>query len=311
MSLISVGVSLRMHLLFTFILSGPTLVNALSMFSRVPGLEQALLVLDTDKSGRVEKAEVEAFAKSQGLSDEDVREEFKDIDLNGNGELDADEIRNTLSQTHSSEDVASASVATDAPPLAIAPAPLVVRDPALTTAVVAASTPVVAPRAVELTKAVEQPKVAEQSQPQAVEQPQPKVSVIHLHIDELNLEAEQHAGKALAEVFSRTAAKALEARKLDSQKAEQLEEQAKAIRGQSSEIKRKAAAETIKAATDAASEVLLKTHEQVKALEEEAAQAEKEAAERRIKAKEAMQKALTAQADMAASVQELKGHEKE
>ena len=46
----------------------------------------ALRALDTDGSGKVEKNEVEAFARQQGLSAEQVGREFGDLDINGDGE---------------------------------------------------------------------------------------------------------------------------------------------------------------------------------------------------------------------------------
>jgi len=57
---------------------------------------EAIQALDTDKSGRVEKAEVEAFAHAQGLSVEEVQAEFGTLDANHDGELDANEISRTL-----------------------------------------------------------------------------------------------------------------------------------------------------------------------------------------------------------------------
>lgn len=130
-----------------------------------------------------------------------------------------------------------------------------------------------------------------------------------LKVEAVELEAQRHAGKALAEVFARTAAKALESRNQDAQKAATLEEAAKNLRGQTAEIRRTAAAQTAQAAKAAAAAVLKEATGQVKALEEQASQAEKQAAQKRAEAKQAMEKALSAQAAMASDMQRLKTQE--
>lgn len=57
---------------------------------------ETIKALDTDGSGKVERAEVEAFARSQGLSAEEVEEEFKGLDKNGDGDLEPEELTSTL-----------------------------------------------------------------------------------------------------------------------------------------------------------------------------------------------------------------------
>mmetsp|Transcript_107851 Transcript_107851/g.336366 ORF Transcript_107851/g.336366 Transcript_107851/m.336366 type:complete len:256 (-) Transcript_107851:58-825(-) len=212
----------------------------------------AIQALDTDGSGKVEKNEIEAFARSQGLSAEDVRAEFKSLDTNGNGELEAAEISRTL--------VDEGQQATKAAPKKAA-------------------------------------SVAELSRTSATTE---------LRAEAVEQEAQRHAGKALAEVFARTAAKALESRNQDAQKAAKLEEAARNLRGQTAEIRRTAAAQTAQAAKDAAAKVLKEAEGQVRKLEEQAEAAEKQAAAKRLEAKQAMEKALSAQAAMTAGVKELK-----
>lgn len=244
------------------------------------GAAEALMALDTDKSGKVERAEVEAFAQSQGLTAEQVRLEFKDLDLNGDGELSADEISNTLQEASPAMTQASTPARIpDIEPPAPAVAMVAPAAPAMQT-IVAAAPP--------STVAVAQMDTQMDDQMAAVA-----------------FDAQQHAGKALAEVFARSAAKALEARSEDELQAAKLEEQAKSLRGKSSEMKRTAATLTIKAATDAAVAVMRESAAQEKALEQEAAQAEKDANARRKQAQAAMQKAVKAQADMSSSLQDL------
>merc|ERR1719359_2034061 len=60
--------------------------------------QSMIKALDADGSGVVEKAEVDAFAKSQGLSAAETAEEFKDLDKNHDGQLDSSEISSTVAQ---------------------------------------------------------------------------------------------------------------------------------------------------------------------------------------------------------------------
>merc|ERR1740138_690686 len=66
-----------------------------------------------------------------------------------------------------------------------------------------------------------------------------------LNVQALELDAQQHAGKAIAEVFARTAAKALDAKSEDALRAKRLEDAARSLRGQSAELKQRAASETV------------------------------------------------------------------
>lgn len=231
---------------------------------------QAIAALDTDKSGKVEKAEMEAFALSQGLTPEDVRAEFGSLDTNGDGELSADEISNTLHDKEQSSNAAMVQA----------------HEHSKNDAASSVSLPTVAaePMAVTLQKVEDSSSL----KPEAIE-----------------LEAKQRAGKALAEVFAQTAAKALGSRSRDMEQALKLEEAAKSLRGQTAEIRRTAAEQTVKAAQQAAIAVFEQAAGQVRLLEKEAAEAERQAAEQRVQAKEAMRRALAAQAAMTASMREL------
>jgi len=56
----------------------------------------AIKALDTDGSGKAEKNEVEAFARLQGVSAEQISHEFEELDTNRDGALEADEIGSGL-----------------------------------------------------------------------------------------------------------------------------------------------------------------------------------------------------------------------
>eukprot|EP00401_Gymnodinium_catenatum_P011598 CAMPEP_0117571666 /NCGR_PEP_ID=MMETSP0784-20121206/59884_1 /TAXON_ID=39447 /ORGANISM="" /LENGTH=118 /DNA_ID=CAMNT_0005369863 /DNA_START=24 /DNA_END=377 /DNA_ORIENTATION=+ len=61
-----------------------------------PATLQTLQALDTDGSGRIEQAEIIAFARNQGLEVDRVVADFRELDLDGNGELDLAELSGTL-----------------------------------------------------------------------------------------------------------------------------------------------------------------------------------------------------------------------
>lgn len=275
---------------------------------------EAILALDTDHSGKVERAEVEAFAKAQGLSAADVRAEFAELDTDGNGELEESEISQTLSERPASPAAATPSLQAAAPaaPAAVATAPSSVFAPPqqllspATLPVLTAAAPTTEPPkqvAPSVTPAVAPavvPVMASAVAPTELVKTESSSSVVEMQA--VAAEAQENAGKALAEVFARTAAKALESRSLDVAKAEKLEEAARALRGQTSQLRETANQLTVSAATAAAEAVLKESAQQVQSMESQALAAEQQAAQKRMEAQEAMSKALKAQQDLKASL---------
>jgi len=229
---------------------------------------EAIAALDTDHSGKVERNEVEAFARAQGLNEEDVKGEFAALDSNGDGLLSEDEISRTLAQRTGAPSTIAAS-----PPSAASP-PTTIAD------------------------------VTQDERPVAVaaEPAAAAVAILrgeeHLVNEAVQTDATQHAGKALAEVFARTAAKVLESRSQDAGKAEKLEQAAKQLREQTAMMKRTAAEQTVHAAAEAAQAVLKESTDKVRELETQADLIEQQAREKRKVAKEAMVKALRAQSEL-------------
>lgn len=265
---------------------------------------EAIRALDTDHSGKVEKAEVEAFASSQGLSADEVRAEFADLDTNHDGELEADEITNTLNSASTSEaakasdvakrsEVETKSLASELEPKHVAVEVERKHSSRATAASMAADVSTALPTTI-LTAAT---ATAKRTAPDSASSSVPS-NKNQLQLQALELDAQQHAGKALAEVFARTAARALEARGQDNEKATKLEQAAKALRSQTADLKQRAAAETVNAATAAAATVLREASDKVKTLEEQAVEAETQATKKRAEAKEAMNRALSARSEM-------------
>merc|ERR1719291_1050755 len=62
-------------------------------------VEDTIKALDTNKNGKVDRSEIETFARSQGLSAQDVMGDFQQLDLNGDGELDSSEIAHALNDS--------------------------------------------------------------------------------------------------------------------------------------------------------------------------------------------------------------------
>lgn len=228
--------------------------------------QEALLALDTDGSGKVERSEIEAFARRQGLAAAEVQSEFNDLDTDGDGELSAAEISSTLSQP----EVAGAA---STPP----------------------ATNAVAPAAASAAQSV--PAVGGALEAQA--------SVAAADTKAIEANAQQTAAKTLAEVFAHSAAGVLAARGQDVEKAAKLEEAAKSLRGQTAELRRTAAQVTAEASRLATEAVLHESTDEVKKLQAEATAAAKEASDRRAHASSAMQLVLKAQAEMRTSVTQM------
>jgi len=257
--------------------------------------EDAMRALDMDGSGRVERADIEAFALSQGLTAAEVRNEFKDIDLNGDGELSADEIHKALSEVQSAPAVATASQTVAADRASNAHD---VKMEAAASLVEAAPTP---PPVVAA--AVAQNRVVQQHTP-AADRSLPGMSTVDGSSSNVFVgKATDAAGKALAEAFAQQAAAVLDRRSAEAKKAEQLETRAASLRGQAEALRHTAAEVTRRAASEAAEAVVRSTSDEVRRMEAEAAADERAAEERRQQAAAAMDRVTKAQSQMAAELQ--------
>eukprot|EP00930_Biecheleria_cincta_P022577 TRINITY_DN1647_c0_g1_i2.p1 TRINITY_DN1647_c0_g1~~TRINITY_DN1647_c0_g1_i2.p1 ORF type:complete len:314 (-),score=87.21 TRINITY_DN1647_c0_g1_i2:59-1000(-) len=283
--------------------------------ARTNPVEEALLALDTDHSGKVERAEIEAFAQSRGLTLRQIKDEFASIDTNGNGELDASEIQAAIaSGADSSSSNASPQAATETPsvqqtvelPETEMPAHSLPSAAIQQTANQPATVmPAHSLQSAAIQQTVELPATVMPAyflQPAAVQvKNEPEI-----HTLDLEATAEAHAEHVVAQLFEQKAASALTAMREDAKKAQILQETARSLRGQADEVRQRLVQETANAAKTATDTVLGKAARQVKMMESEISSAEQKASEYQKLSKEAMNSAIVAQSQISAEIQRIK-----
>jgi len=243
--------------------------------------EEALQELDVDKSGKVEQNELESFARSKGMSPEQIHQEFLSLDLNGDGVLEADEIRRTL----------AASAAADAAPS--------VADPS---AVPASLHQAAAPAESSLVPEPPEASVQVPEQTPVIQAAAPTADVQ----EDLDVRAQRGAERAVAEMFEKKAAEALAAMREDTSNAEKLEKTARTLRGQARQLEMQVTSKVAESAKVATDSVVSKALRQVKMMSQEVASAEEEARRSQNLADQAMEQAVTAQSKISAEVQRIK-----
>lgn len=237
--------------------------------------EEAFLELDKDHSGKVEYAELEAFGKSKGMKDDQIYEEFRNMDLNHNGIIEADELRQSL--------------------LAAAPASA------------GGETAQTEAQAAPEAQALLEVSPSQESQVKAPELHQE----LQLHRPTSELEAldgsvRRSAGRVLAELFERKAAQALVSMQKDTREAQRLESTASQLRGKVERLQRSIPGAVATAAKTVADEILKKTVREVNLMSEEVKLAEENAAQSQDLANEAMQKAKTAEGALSSEVHRIR-----
>eukprot|EP00435_Cladocopium_sp_Y103_P021596 s650_g5.t1 len=184
--------------------------------------EEAFLELDKDHSGKVEYAELEAFGKSKGMKEDQIYEEFRNMDLNHNGIIEADELRQSL--------LAAAPGGEVAP---VAPHPEAAE--AIQEAVPEATEALLSAAQVKVTQEIQSPKSTSE-------------------FEALDHSVRHSAGRVLAELFERKAAEAL-----DTREAQRLESTASQLRGKAERLQRGISGAVETAAKTVADEILKKS----------------------------------------------------
>lgn len=261
---------------------------------RANPVEAALLALDTDHSGKVERAEIEAFAQSKGLSLEQIKGEFASIDKNGNGELEASEIQAAIAGSDSSPSAQQTVQQT---------VQLPETQQTLQQQTVELPEMMMPARSVQSAAAVQV-----QNTPVAMA-PDTKAQEPAINTQDLEVTAEMHAEHVVAQLFEQKAASALAAMREDSKRAKTLQKTARALRGQADEVRQGLAQETANAAKTATDAVLDKAEKQVKMMESEISLAEQKASQYRELSKEAMNSAIAAQSEISNEIQLIKSQQ--
>jgi len=270
--------------------------------------------LDTDGSGKVEKAEVEAFARSQGLSTEEIQEEFKGLDKNGDGDLEPQELANMLTDgadatsqisvtdinKHSTEEFSDGGVD---------------RSKANYTSELNATNQLEfktdshkeAEAKAHNTKEHNMMKdEANSTRLQKTKSESTTLANVSAEVADMKRDTRSQAGRILAQVFAREAEKVLAQRSKDEEGADALEKFAASLRTNATHLVQNAPSKVESASIDAADSAAKRTFGQAKALEVQATQAEEEAAVERNAALSAMSSAMKAQSDMTSLVRRLR-----
>jgi len=247
--------------------------------------QQLILTLDTDGSGKVEKNEVEVFAKQQGISSADFMVEFNELDANNDGVLTAGEIVGNLGEkSRAPEKSARHEVA----------------------AIVAAG---------DIDTSVAQRSESQQKEQKERSGSEVRVitstgdgdvfvrsheSPLHTVLNEtILLEQAQHdAQTIIAQAFARSASAVLQQENEDEKKIAELDKLAQSLRSQADAITKTAEQRTSAAASQAADRVFRESQPHIEALDLKARYVEEKAAEHRQLALQAMDKVGSAQMRM-------------
>eukprot|EP00746_Dinoflagellata_sp_MGD_P086748 gnl/MRDRNA2_/MRDRNA2_34363_c0_seq1.p1 gnl/MRDRNA2_/MRDRNA2_34363_c0~~gnl/MRDRNA2_/MRDRNA2_34363_c0_seq1.p1 ORF type:complete len:501 (+),score=151.57 gnl/MRDRNA2_/MRDRNA2_34363_c0_seq1:112-1614(+) len=282
--------------------------SAESVTPDVSAAQSMIKALDTDGSGVVEKNEVDAFAKSQGLSAAETAEEFKDLDKNHDGQLDSSEISSTVAQyTSTAAPVPVAAATKPAPaitnrapvnanvaPAVVKPAPAI---PAAPARVATQKTPELpAPPAKKATE-TESSSESSESSPMLATDPEEIVKTL--------VQNTAQADRTVAQLFALKASNDLAKRDKDLEEANALEQKAIALRGQAQKVAGDAIESAEQAAQKVGRQIMEKALDEAQNLENQAKKVEGRAASINAKAKVAMSQAIQAQSSASKAVEDL------
>lgn len=232
---------------------------------------QGLSVTDTIKTfdsngnGKVDRSEITAFAESHGLSVEELIRDFRDIDTNGDGELDVQEMASVLTGAETG---------------------------------IAAQTKEVAERVVAAPKSTTaQLPAAEVSEMTSAEVTGQQQNVL-LDIKGLSRDAQLQADGVLAKSLASRAQQLLAQSQRDEKAATHYETVARSLRGSIQALIQDADAETRKAAADAMEKRSQAALPKVQQWHAEFDHLEHEASEHRVLARQAMERARKAEIDL-------------
>lgn len=297
--------------------------------------EETIRALDTDGSGIIERGEISAFAKSQGLTDADVKDEFDSLDTNGDGMLEPEELAETLAEEVGDvavEQSPSALPEVDALDEA-APLPIVYKKEAHEHSAVVEEVPEPNKASKEhkqLHPAAGQRDAFVESASEAAEEMDQNYDQLHevhtedrasavsreaerlsdklgaeLDIEDVASNAKVRARRMMAKAFAERAQEALSQRSKDEESAAALEKLAQELRQNASALIKSAASRAEAAAESAAVAAAKKRLVEAKRLDDSAQEVARKAQQRREDAAKAMESARSAEGEISDLVKRL------
>jgi hypothetical protein len=246
-------------------------------------VQDTLSQLDTNNNGKVDKSEIEAFARSQGMSPDDVMGDFKELDINGDGELEYSEIATVLGES-------------DTPPqpqMESNPAPRA-QPAAAAAAAQAGNVALRAPVAAATQAGSHAASKAPVTQPRATQ-----ADSVTDDLQSLQQSASLEAGRVLATQFASLAQQLMAKSAADQKKASTYEQEARSLRGKAANLLKGVTAQTRRAAADSALQVGGAAKPKVERMNAEADELEKKAGQQRTLARKALEQVSKDQALMA------------
>jgi hypothetical protein len=237
-------------------------------------LADTVRALDTNGNGKVDQSELTAFAKSQGLSSDEVLTDFQELDANHDGALDSSEIGPLF----------GASAAEDASDTEANAAP-------------AASVAMHAEANNKLQKAKSISEKA-QASVEAGKKASQDASNMDIDLDGLQHDTQEQAGGVIASRLAQRAQVLLARSAADEHKALAFDAEVRSLRGNATVLAQSANEQTRQAARAASSAVSEKSLAQLKKLQEDEQKSQIAAEERRDQAKQAMERVREAQASL-------------
>jgi hypothetical protein len=282
--------------------------SALSISADAQGIDtkaaDTVRALDTNGNGKVDTAEITTFAKSQGLSSQEVLADFQELDLNKDGELDSSEIGGLLGDTGSEAETTQSNQAVEK---TVAPQEAVAKPvaPLQSKKVSASNSPALRPQKDQEPKAVAGEVLqkvpaapAENGAVNSEGKPQQAPSAIGLDLVVLEHDVEQQAGNVMAGRLAQRAQVLLARSAADEHKAEGFDAEVRSLRGNVTTLVREVNAETRNTARETASNVAKKSLAQLDKLQAQEHKSEVTAAEHREQARQAMERVRKAQASL-------------
>lgn len=278
-------------LVFCSIFVGPLSALPQGTPAAAAGTSDTIGAIDTDGNGRVSLVEIEEFARKQGITSEDIRSDFKELDSNADGELDTKELSGLMSPSSGTPTTATA-------------------DPAATAHAELAATAKVglaAAAQVEFaTTAKAEPAIiekAEAARPTRAHQARSAVAETVPGLDALEEDARRQAGGIIAGGLAKRAQVMIQQGEKDEKEAVSYEAKALGLRGSASGAAKTMGAETRSASVTAVSSAAKQGLVEAQRLKLTSEELERDAREHHERAKQALRQATQAQDGMSTVTQ--------